>query len=483
MSNENDTLVNLLNKTLEYMSDDIKERIDKLKTQMVEDMMREAMPDYLTYPVPRIMMVQVCRKKAVDRNQKPTVTTDDTVFTVDMGQNYDFLPMFETTIIDVENVSIKPASVSNTWTLNIQTSNSIDTLSGVAFYFRNSEYPIDKVEIYTANGKSLPITMMSDFNQLPYVGIIRDYLQYGRDEQHYRMMQYWQDVLSRDRSTYCIVSPYDSKDIPLHLDANGLPLTVVVKSRGKVDLTTQKLMLNCFPIVNIEKKSISCNVTSAKDDEGSYIVKLPDMDKKRLVSLTEVIGTNGDKEPFHAENHVKVRQRGVKRDEDQEEDVVFLELTRPSDGKISYHIDYIVTEKTVPSRTTANRVTSSTSRFFDSVNILGVLNEQIQAGDEQVPLTMGRYYLQTKDHLITPADIMCFCKASMLHDFGYSSNQIKSIAFDKTLCKVDICVEGKGLKQAKDIRHCESMLESMIKTRTASMRPVSVNISYSCNNQ
>ena len=91
---------------------------------------------------------------------------------------------------------------------------------------------------------------------------------------------------------------------------------------------------------------------------------------------------------------------------------------------------------------------------------------------------MGKYHLQTHDRIVTPTDILSFCKDRLIEMYGYDESQIKSMEWDSADMKAMIQLAGVTEMPEAQLAAQSMALESMIAKRTAHQAPITINIIY-----
>lgn len=452
-----DPVVKLLRQTLENMTGKTEQRIDNIEKEIVSDILSQSLPDCLSLPVPLMAMLQVQKRNARKDDTSPIDNVQGTNFTLKStgpknARVYNFMPILNATIFKGSVSEVKKGTMQNTWKITLDAEEWVDNLSGLSLYINNEDISVENIELYSGENK-LPIAMMSDYNHLPFTDVLCRYMQYNGNKELYKLLMHWHDILCQKAHAYCIVRPYDSRNIPLHRNGSEISLTMILKGSGRIgDLNVGDIHINSFPIINIEE-----------DTKLIADIQRPDLnDGKTLL----VDATSDDP------SLVK-RKYGTTHDGVDSNKEVYILLKK--DGKQYHHIHYLATDDIpVGLITRGCKMKPSSTAFTSSVAIDVFPNKEIS---QESLRQMGKYHLQTNDRIVTPTDILTFCKTQLIKIYGYDEGQIKGMEWIPADMKVKIQLEGVKEISEKELASQSIALASMIAKRTAHQTPITIKIS------
>ena len=451
-----DPVVKLLRQTLEDMTEKTEQRIDNIEKEIVSDILSQSLPDCISLPVPLMAMLQVQKRNARKDDTSPIDNVQGAYFTMKPAdtkntRDYNFMPLLNATIFKGSISEVKKGTMQNTWKITLDAEEWVDNLSGLSLYINNEDISVENIELYSGENK-LPIATISDYNHLPFTDVLCRYMQYNGNKELYKLLMHWHDILCQKAHAYCIVRPYDSRKIPLHRNGSEIPLTIILKGGGRIgDLNTQDIHINCIPIINAE--------------EGSKLIadiqRLDMNDGKTLL----VDATSDDPS-------LKKRKYGTTHDGVVANKEVYILLKK--DEKKYHHIHYLATDDVPVGFITRGCEMKPSSTAFISAKVIDVFpNKEIS---QESLRQMGKYHLQTNDRIVTPTDILTFCKAKLIGLYGYNEGQIKGMEWIPTDMEVKILLEGEKEVTQEDVKNQSLALASMIAKRTARATPLTINI-------
>ena len=451
-----DPVVILLRQTLGYMTGKTEQRIDNIENEIVSDILSQSLPDCLSLPVPLMAMLQVQKRNARKDDTSPTDNLQGAYFTMKLGdtkntRDYRFMPLLNATIFKGSISEVKKGTLQNSWKITLDAEEWVDNLSGLSLYVNNEDISVENIELYSGENK-LPIAMMSDYNHLPFTDVLCRYMQYNGNKELYKLLMHWHDILCQKAHAYCIVRPYDSRKIPLHRNGSKIPLTMILKGGGRIgDLNTQDIHINCFPIINIEEdtKLISDIQRLNLNDGKSLLVDAtsddPSLEKRKY-------GTTHDGVVANKEVYILLKK----------------------DEKKYHHIHYIATDDVPVGLITRGCEMKPSSTAFTLSKVIDVF--PYKKNSQESLRQMGKYHLQTNDRIVTPTDILTFCKAKLIGLYGYDESNIKSMEWIPTDMEVKILLEGEKEVTQEDVKNQSLALASMIAKRTAHQTPITIKI-------
>ena len=255
---ENDPVINLFMTALAHQTNLLKEQIAALRTALLDEMLRKTVPFALTRPVPAM---SVLRAKMVESSEPSCVMDDSSVILLEKRgktkmrfkelEKFSFLPLFKTKILNATIKSVRRIA-RNTFELTLSRHVSLHDLSGVSLFFPNSN-PIS-VSLSKEN-TVLPIISVRDVERLPLCDsfdvnhcLFNRSLLYGTTES-------WLDMMSPFVNKLFYVGDYEYDNVSA-VDT----LQMTLSTPDDIELSTQDILINCVPIVNVEKNAVSLSL-------------------------------------------------------------------------------------------------------------------------------------------------------------------------------------------------------------------------------
>lgn len=252
---EKDPVINLFMTALAYQTNLLKDKVSALKSDLMDEFVRRTVPYHLTRPVPALTVFQA---KLAAEDMDSYLITDADVITLEKRNKtklrfkevdkFAFIPLFRTRILNVQNIEVQRKG-GNILSMTIVGKNNFEDLSGLSFYFPRVKPESLDVSV---NGVELPVCSIRDFDRLPLCSafdtvhsVFNRSLLYGTPES-------WADSVSSLTNSLFYIG--DSDFVP---NGRELNLQLCLKMDSEVALGSQDVLVNCVPIVNVEKCSTS----------------------------------------------------------------------------------------------------------------------------------------------------------------------------------------------------------------------------------
>ena len=257
---EKDPVINLFMTALAYQTNLLRDKVTALKSELGDEFVRRTLPYHLTRPVPAVTVFHA--KLAAD-DVESYLMTDADVITLEKRSKaklrfkevdkFGFIPLFKTRILNVQDVRVQRTGY-NSLSLTIMGKNNFEDLSGLSFYFHQAKPKSLSVSV---NGVQLPVLSIRDFDRMPLCSsfdtvhsVFSQSLLYGTPES-------WADSVALLANSLFYIG--DSDFVPNSKELN-LQLTFGMDAETVPGI--QDVLINCVPIVNVEK----CSTSLSQDD-------------------------------------------------------------------------------------------------------------------------------------------------------------------------------------------------------------------------
>lgn len=255
----NDPVINLMMNALSYQTNLLKEQVTGLKEDLLGEYIRQTAPYHLVRPVPAITIMRAQLKKECT---DPFVWADEScVMNLEKksktktkfkeNEHFPFMPLFKTKVLNAFISSVNYVG-ENTFELTFSVSSPIQNLSGLSFFF-----PILRLESLSVfvNDVQLPVISMKDCDQLPLCDCFdTSHSVFGRSLL-YGTPESWMDTASVYAGRLFYIGDYDEKISDIQ------SVRITLQTNRRVRLSIEDVFINCFPIVNVEKRSTSLSVS------------------------------------------------------------------------------------------------------------------------------------------------------------------------------------------------------------------------------
>ena len=255
---ENDPVINLFMTALAHQTNLLREQIATLQTALLDEMLRKTVPFALTRPVPAMT---VMRATMVKSSEPVCLMDDSSVIQLEKRgktkmrfkelEKFSFLPLIKTKILNATIKSIRRIA-RNTFELTLSRQFSFNDLSGVSLFFPT----ITPLSVsLSKDGTVLPTMSVCDVERLPLCSsfdvnhcLFNRSLLYGTTES-------WLDMMSPFVSKFFYIGDCEGDDVT-SVDT----LQMVLSMPDDIELSTQDILINCVPIVNVEKGTVSLSL-------------------------------------------------------------------------------------------------------------------------------------------------------------------------------------------------------------------------------
>ena len=506
---ENDPVVNLLLSALSYQAYQIHKNINQYEEKILREFRDRILPFHLIKPFPSFSIIETklkegCSEKMIDE----TCSFD---FVNSKKQKLSFTPLLNTKIINAE-LTIVNQLAENIWNIALQCATPVDSLSGLSFYIDTEEFI--EIESVQYNGEELPLIKPSQYNDLPFTKWFNcNHLLLNQNYYLFGTYDYWQEVfLTNSTQLYYI----DQCDKRMSLNKQTT-IELEIAFNSPIDINNI-LKINCIPIVNVEKKEVTLdnrtpvrdldsdtgeflNLLCDKEDENDFdniLIRQHGVERYNSNQLFEQIQEmlyryNSDYYAFQNIRELnttdqwenlqnimnEIRNIVNKSDEKMIKEHYYAMLKKGDNDVKKVDLKYLITAGASANGIKKGEKITKTHISIDNnkTTLLletkggsnGVKNE-IQKED------IAKYYFQTKDRLVTPADIIVFIKTFYYGDRKLD-DEIENIATSFKNEYIDITIKLKNDNSLSNIKEqLSKILQTKIMLRTSGVLPFKVQI-------
>jgi hypothetical protein len=455
---------------------------------MLRSLRDRIIPHHLMQPMPAFSIIQIEPKK----DAEPEIIIDENYnfeFKKNNKEKYNFAPLLTTKIISSELFRSDEDTNTNTIYCALQSDNEINNLSGISLYFETDE-PIEIIKIIERNQNvEIPIIKPNQYNELPFTAWFNNNHWFLTEKFHlFGTYDYWQEIFLTNTTNLYYIDKCDSFE-----NSQNIELEIILKE--PVNTQNLQVKINCIPVVQVEKNEITleknnpiqelvgkqnkdgeflnllCNTNENDIEEytNKFMIRQFGVERYNpkilLEQLQEIerryisdyyafqdIGINDftfDKKDNVAKTLQDVIREVIQKISDrlEEEDRVeksnnYYAVLR-KETQESIHINYLTT-----SGEWANGIKkeekAKTSSIFDAQLLIDTQGGRNAVTDELQKEDIAKYYFQTKDKLVTIADIRAFCYKEL------GSENIEKINIEKCSNLLKLKITPKGNYKIED---------------------------------
>lgn len=488
---ETDPVINLFMSALAHQTNLLKEQISSLHTTLLDEFIRKTVPFTMTRPTPAMT---VLRTKMVESSESFCTVDDSTKISLEKRsktkmrfkeqESFSFMPLLKTKILNATIGSVRRVS-RNTFEITLLGKSTVDDLSGVSFFFPNHIIPSLS---FSVNGKPIPVLSLNDFDRLPLCDIfninhcvLNRSLLYGSTES-------WLDRLAPLANRLFYVGNYEVGE-----PSSAMSFQMTVNQSEEVVLSDLDVLINCIPIVNVEKGSVNLSadepikkiatekvvdvqekkdspITQSVKAGKSFLYLLAPSDQSYdaeqitlrrfaaerfhigdLVSQTEAL-VHRYSSDFHAfrpfadiefdekVNGVRILLNEIEKIINENPSAgngVYVMLQKPSNSHFSEDQTRIAVSYLLTDGQRGNGIPSSCAvklpPMFNeggSTIMLTTFGGNDEVTDNETLRQISSYYHLTKDRLITKSDIRQFCYKELTSVYQLQKETIRDIVFE-----------------------------------------------------
>lgn len=491
---ERDPVLNLLMTALAHQTNLLKEQVSALRTSILDEFIRRTVPFTLTRPTPSMTVLRV---KMVDGSEVSHVVDDSTVIRLEKRsktkmrfkeqESFSFMPLLKTKILNATIGAVRKVN-RNTFDITLSGKFNFDNLSGVSLYFPN--HTISSLSLHV-DGVQVPVFSLKDYDRLPLCDIFNvNHCVFNRSLL-YGTTESWLDRLAPLTDKLFYLGDYKVED----QSTLSIQLTVGLE---EVNLTEDDVLINCIPVVNVEKGSVnlsaeepikkiamekSVDFQEKKDSPIVHTVKngkellqlLAPSDRSfdaeqitlrrfgaeryhagKLVSQTRAL-THRYSSDFHAfrpfadidfdekVNEVRVLLNEIESIISKNQSAyegVYVMLQKHSNAYVSggqsrMAVSYLLTDGQQGNGLTPSSAVKLPPIFDEagSAIMLTTFGGRDEVTDEETLQQMASYYHLTRDRLITKFDIKQFCYKELRGVYQIPKEMVLDITFQPDICE------------------------------------------------
>ena len=491
---QRDPVINLFMSALAYQTNLLKEQIVSLRTSLLDEFIRRTVPFTLTRPMPSLT---VLKATMVESAESSCMVDDSTAIRLEKRskskmrfneqESFSFMPLLKTKILNATVSSVRRMN-KNTFEISFSGKSNIDNLSGVSFYF--PEHAISSLSLQV-NGKAVPVYSLCDYDRLPLCDIFNvNHCVFSRSLL-YGTTESWLDKMASLAGKLFYVGDYAVDE-----QSSAMSVLMTVNQTEDVNLTDENVLINCVPIVNVEKGTVNLsaeepikkiamekyvNVQEKKDSPIMHTMKMG----KELLQLLAPSDHSFDAEQitlrrfgaeryhvgelvlqaralthryssdFHAfrpfadiefdekVNEVRVLLNEIEDIISKNQSVpngVYVMLQKHSNSHFTSNQSRIAVSYLLTDGQRGNGLSSSCAvklpPMFDeskSSILMTTVGGNDEVTDDETLRQMASYYHLTKDRLITKSDIKHFCYKELTGTYQFPKDMIRDIDFQRDI--------------------------------------------------
>jgi len=509
---ENDPIVNLLLTALAYQTFHVHKNIDQFEEKTFQELRNRIIPFHLLKPVPAFSIVETALKEGCE--EKIIDETCSFEFANSQKQKFNFVPLLNTKIMNVE-LKIQDQLEKNVWRVELQSENPIENLSELSFFLDTPEQI--EIESIRCDYDELPLIKPTQYNELPFTKWFNNaHLFLNQNYYLFGTYHYWQELFLTHNIPLYYIAPYPTKKTPLNQQTTSIELEITFNAPIYID---NNLKINCIPVVNVEKKEVSldernpvkdltpnigeflnllCDKGDEKDIEN-VMIRQHGVERYNPTQLFEQMQEmlyryNSDYYAFQDIRELKSTDklenlqniideiRGIvhKSDEKMIKDHHYAVLKKSNREPKRVELKYLITTGTMANGIKKDEKATKSHIALDN-NKTSLLLETKGGNNgvknEAQKENIAKYYFQTKDRLITPADIIVFIK-TFYHKDNPLGDEIENIAIKTENEYIGITIKFKSDTPLNDTdkQQLSEILQTKITLKSSGILPFRIHI-------
>jgi hypothetical protein len=486
-----DPIVKLFMIALAHQTNNIKDEIFRFKENLLEEFTEKIIPYYLIKPIPAFSIIQTAKEDSIEND---CFTSAETQFILEKekvrgragGKEKDkflFIPLLKTKIIKAKISSIQKQD-RNRFSVTMSCNEPVNDLSGVSFYFTANRFTDVSISI---NGKQLPLIKPNDYENLPFTEWFDGKNMLFDQTTIYGSGEFWMDIFAVNNIQYFIVDKYDPQKISVGYDSNIEMIFEFTTSDTNINFDQHNLKINCVPIVNVEKQSVSLSsdepIRKIATEKNNAIIKDSDEENPDSMEQKQFLNLLAPLQSDYERNDFVLRRFGMERFNKNElllqinsilnkytsDYYAFMDNNELKDGgkiknlslalkevadeikkqenpgygiylvlnqsdtlselRKSIEVSYLLTDGYRANGINTNSVVGTSIQFDTQATRL--LTETTGGNDMEINYELkkniAQYYFLTKDRLVTKSDIRSFCYKELMVRLKINKESIEKI--------------------------------------------------------
>jgi len=509
---ENDPVINLLLSALSYQAYQIYRNINQSEEKLFRNFRDRTLPFHLTKPAPAFSILETslkagCAEKTLDENCSFE-------FVNSKKQRIMLAPLCTTKVISA-TVNMKEQVEPHVCKIALELLEPLESLTGLSFYVNSSE-PVEINSIKIRN-KELPLIKPSQFSELPFTEWFNNaHLFVNQNYYLFGTYDFWKEIFLTHTTQLYYIGKY-GKEISTKGETS-IELEVTFNTAVS---NNDILKINCVPVVNVEKKEVTLDERNPVKDLSSETEEFLNFlyEKNTANDFENIILRQHSVERYNSEHlfeqiqemlyrfntdyyafqSIKELSATDKLDTFKELMDDFKSIVNKAEEKMIDAHYYAVLKKNsneskrldlkylATSGAAANGIKEYSKPLKSPVVIDNAKTSLIMdtkggrnsIKDESQKEVIAKYYFQTKDRLVTPADISLFIKSFYFNE-ELLGNEIENITMNREKEEIRISVVLKSdsyLHESENIASLATLLQNKISLRSSGILPVRVNIS------
>ena len=498
---ENDPVVNLLLTVLSYQGFQIEKNIEDYERNTVRNLRDRIIPHHLIKPVPSFSIVETQISDATEDACEQIIDENNLFEFEKLKKKYTFFPLLKTKIINAECEEI--SRNENSIIVRLSSKQNIQDLSGISFHFDCQGFA--EVEKIMVQNNSLQLIKPNQYNELPFTKMFNNNHWFMKGNQTlFGTYDYWQEIFLTNSTNLYYIDNYNAEDLPFE-NEKEIELEIFFKENVE---NISEIKINCVPVIQVEKREICLSKTEpikemesengeflnllAPENEdnfaryiNSFLVRQFGTERYNPRMLLQQLQGIADRyiSDYYAFQNIDGLKSGNKLNELKEsvENLLnaleknseennwsketkknnYYAVLRKNSGDNLY-ISYLTTSgetaNGIKKGEVATKVNSplnkqKTKLLYDTSGGKNSITNELQKED------IAKFYIQTKDRIVTLADIRAFCYKEI------GSNKIEKINIEKhcNTLEINIKLNKSGKNESQNL---ESILQKKLELHT-----------------
>ena len=508
---ENDPVVNLLLSALSYQAYHIHKNVNQYEEKILNEFCDRTIPFNLIKPLPAFSIIKTKLKENCD--EKILDETSSFEFVNSRKQKFTFIPLLNTKIINAE-LEVADQLAENVWKVELRLNAPVDNLSGLSFYLDTQDFI--SIENIRYEDEELPLIKPSQYNELPFTKWFNNnHLLLNQNYYLFGTYDYWQELFLTNTAHLFYIDQYETKKIPLNGQTN-IELEITLNSPADIH---DILKINCIPVVNVEKEERTLDhrnpIQKLSSDANEFLNLLYDKEDEKIMDnifirqygverynpvllfeqMQELLYRyNSDYYAFQDIRELKntdklenlqnvideIRNIVAKSEEKKIKDHYYAILKKNNNETKPVDLKYLTTAGASANGIKKGEKTTKAPISIDNNKTTLLLETKGGSNgikDETQKENIAKYYFQTKDRLVTPADMMIFIKTFYYAGETLGDN-IENITVKPQNEQINITINLKNDNPLTDTdkQQLPEILQTKIMLKSSGILPVKVQI-------